>query len=385
MKTWGLGAPLAAAICMRMVAAAACRAQELTPFYRGYDELVGSQDTIAAQSQLNPGNRLGLRSTSGANRMDVNAGLDYQGFRLFAESYGAFDLSGGGTAPRLYQGYVSYSTPDKASFLRAGKVVPGWGVGQIWNPVRTFENRRDLLFPDQAIEGVQLAEAQRFWNGGNVTVMALPPELKGQQWGYAARASSAYRTFDYSVSLFAGANGNLRPGLELSWVVSHLTLVAEGVELDHSQVLVVGPDGVARPRGKGERLNYVLGGNLTLPRNFLLAFEYFHDDEAYNRRELASFLTALPANAALYNAFGNGRDNFFLGVSRPFVWHDSSLALNSFYNPGSAVGVFQLKAESQLIWNFRLQLSLLQFTQAGSRTPVNLMSRALQARLKWSF
>lgn len=352
---------------------------------RGYVEISGTSRTIETDSRVNPGNVLDLEETGGEGRVDFNLGWQHEGFRLFTEAYGTVDGRSGDADAHLYQGYLSYSSPSKRYFVRAGKVVPGWGVGQIWNPVRTFENRRDLIFPDQAIEGVLLGEAQVFFTSGSASVLILPPESSDGTWAYGLRASSSYRDLDYSLSLVGDEAGGLRTGLALSWVVGRLTWVGEAVVANRSEATFVDSGGVARVRGEGQRFSYVVGGNLPLPRDFLLVFEHYHDDEAFGRRELDAYWQHLPRNGALYNPFGNGRDNYFLGLSRLLLWRDSSLALNSFYNQKGAIGVLQLKGESQLSESLRLIVSYLYFEESSANPSVNLFGNSLQARLKWSF
>jgi hypothetical protein len=262
-------------------------AQDFDLAYRGYAELVvdGYQPNRAAA--VNPGNVLALPSRNAQAVADFVLSARQGPFKAVYEGYGLASQHGSDQPIKPYQQYVSMTSEDQAWFVRVGKVVPSWGVGQIWNPVRslTNEGRRDLISPSRAVEGVRLAQAQWIPDvQSSVSALFLPGDgARGR--GYALRYSSARGELDYALSVYGNEHSSRRAGLELSWVWGPATLVGEATWANRSDARYVAPDGTRRTRGDAAAVSYVLGTSVALPGERQLTFEYFHDADGFSRPE----------------------------------------------------------------------------------------------------
>lgn len=366
---------------------AAAVAQELELAYRGYAELVGDGYRVNRAAAANPDNVLGLRSSGVEAVGDVFLSAAYGNFSAAYEHYGTLARDGGGRQAKPYQAYVSVTSDDQAWFVRAGKVVPSWGVGQIWNPVRaiTNEGRRDLITPSRAVEGVSVVQLQHVLDAdSSVSALVLPGE-DGRARGYALRYSSARNGIDYAVSVYGNERAARKAGLELSWILGPATLVGEATWANSSDAGVVRPGGGVEARGRGRRVSYVAGVSVVLPEDRQLTVEYFHDGEAYSRAENAEFVRALPASLGLYKPLGNGRDSVYAGLSQRILRNNSSIGLGAFHNVQSKVSMWRLSGETQLGGEVRLLVNVSRYREPCCRRAVNLYSTMLDARLRWSF
>lgn len=354
--------------------------------YRGYLQYAAAHDTIDRGSVLNPGNALDLSSHRSRATLDLHASATRGGLRAVAEGYGQADLVRGDSDLDLYQGYLAWSSPDHRHFLRVGRAVLGWGTGQIWNPVRaiTSEAREDLVFPDEAVQGIDVLEARTTLAGATLTLLALAPDGGGDaRWGYALRYADSAGQLDYALSVYSDLHGSQRVGGEFSLPLGRLTLVGEAVLADE------GRGAASRWAGTGPRdgatVSYVLGANVALPRDMLLIVEHYRDGAGMDTGQARRFREGLPADADRYQPFGNGRDHLYAGLSRQLGWRDGAATLGVFANGQSRSALLQGRLEAQLGEAARLQLSYLEYLEDADGTDVGYLDRSIEARVRVNF
>jgi len=366
---------------------AAGHAQDTSANYRGYVEAVADRFQVNDEAAVNPGNRLGLAERQHELVLDVAASVSRGPFKAVLETYGRALDGGGGGSLRANQAYVSVLSGDDAWYIRAGKIVPSWGVGQIWNPVRalTNEGRRDLVLPNRSVEGISLVQVQRTLDlQSSVSLLLLPGEGE-RSAGYALRYSSALGDFDYAASLYGSQSGNRRAGLEMSWVVGALSVVSELAWANRSDAPTVQADGSLRLRDGSAGVSYVLGAGMALPGERQLTAEFYHDAEGFDRTGFARFARALPASFPLYKPLGNGKDTVYLGLTQSILRNNSSIGLGMFRNSQSGVTVLRLFAETQLWSDARLLLTATRYREPCCRASVNLFDATFDARVRWNF
>jgi hypothetical protein len=346
---------------------------------RGYVELFAEGRDLAdspAAEALGPG----VDAHRALARADL--ALDYQngGWRLFAELFGSAAFEEGGSSGRLYQGWAGWTRADRKLFLRAGKAGIGWGAATVWNPVRTIEQQKDLLFSDTALEGEELAEVRFYGDRGNLAAIQLPERTgeRGALW--ALRGASSVGDVSLALSTVFGEDADHRFGLEVTGVVGPVAWVGEALYRRRSPREFVAADGERRERGAGSYLSWVLGGNVTLPADVLVVLEHYHDDEGDSAADSRRLRANLAENGDLFDPLGRGRDRTFLGVSKRLFELDGTLAANLFYDAASDTRTLQLRLEAHPLPDFQWTAVVLAFDGPG-----RLDRRIYQLRLRWSF
>jgi|CXWL01.1.fsa_nt_gi hypothetical protein len=362
-----------------MAALAAGPAKETSFSHRGYVELFAEARDLADSPTAE---RLG----SGVDphrvlaRADLALDLERGGFRAFAELFGSAAAETGGSQGRLYQGWLGWTRADRKVSLRAGKAGLGWGVGTVWNPVRTIEQQKDLLFSDTALAGENLAELRLFGDRGNLSLLVLPESGAADATEVALRGASSVGDVGLAVSGVFGERANHRFGLEATGVVGPFAWVGEALYRRRSERAFVAADSARRVRGDGEYLSWLVGFNVALPAEVLLIAELYHDDEGDSARESRQLADALPQNADLFDPLGRGRDRAFLGLSRRLPEIDGSLAANYFFDEASDTHTVQLRLEAHPVPDLQWTASVLRFAGAD-----RLDRMIYQLRLRWSF
>lgn len=317
---------------------------------------------------------------------DATLGLHYDELEAVIEGYTSAGQHTASVPPRAYQAYATYTSPGKEVFLKAGKSIPSWGVGQIWNPVRgiTNEGRRDLVFPGRAIEGIYLLQGQ-YVLSENASVSAYVfPKREQRPAGQAIRVTSAIDDFDYAVSVYQGEGGARRAGAEFSWVLGPASVVAELAWSNRADGLAVAPDGARLATGR-DALSYVLGTNIALPDDFQLSLETYHNGQGFTASQARAFASHLLRNLDLYNPLGNGQDNLFASISRHFTKRNSTLSLAAFHNVQSEVTVLRLGADTRVLSGCTLSLSVSRYFEQQRTHQINLYSHILDLRLRRPF
>jgi hypothetical protein len=367
---------------------ASVQAQETEFLYRGYVEGVYDRYRLNGEAAANPGNRIGLPLAQRELVLDVVGSVSRGPLKAVVEGYGRAAHHGSSERQlRAHQAYVAASSEDDTWYVRVGKIVPSWGVGQIWNPVRalTNEGRRDLVMPNRAVEGIRLAQVQRTLSlQSSVSVLLLPGEDERSD-GYALRFSSALAGFDYAASVYGNSSGDRRAGLEMSWIIGRMSVVGELAWANRSVAQVVQPDGRLLRRTGNAGISYVLGVNMALPGDRQLTTEYFHDAEAFDRTEFGDFARTLPASFSLYKPLGNGRDTVYIGMTQSILRNNSSVGLGMFRNIQSGVTVLRVSAETQLWSDARLLLTASRYREPCCGPAVNVYDATFDARVRWSF
>jgi len=375
-----------ATFALLLLGATLAHAQGIEWSQRGYVEAIATGFNVNRSAKANPDNALALPPSDAALQADYTLNAQAGRFKALLEAYGRTSRRHDDQTLRANQLYASVASDDERWYFRVGKLVPNWGVGNIWNPVRSITNeaRRDLVFPNQSVEGIDVAQMQVTLDAdSSLSLLALPHE-SDRPAGLALRYSSAIGNFDYALSAYGDSKSTKRLGTELSWVLGPATFVGEAAWSSRSTAERVLPDG-SREQRPGSTFSYVIGSNVTLPRDYQFTAEYFHDGDGFSRQEFRSWTSTLPANLDLYNPLGNGRDNLYLGLQRRFLKNDSTLGVSLFHNLQSEVTAVQLHAETQLAPHARLIVTLSRYLEPAGGSQVNLYRSSLDVRLRASF
>jgi hypothetical protein len=366
----------------------AASAEDVAFEYRGYVESVFNSYAVNSDSKANPGNRLGLAADDSSLIIDFSFAAENGPFRLFVETYARASDEFQDQTAKPFQQYLSMTNEDQDWFFRVGKVVPNWGVGQIWNPVRALSNegRKDLIFPNRAIEGVWLTQAQHILDAeSSITFLYFPMLGDTSDAGVALRYSSALDEFDYAISAYGNSSGTRRAGLEMSWLLGPASVVSELTFSDFSEAEFIDSDGSLSARGNDQSVSFLLGSSVALPQELQLTVEYFHNSDGFSKKEFDTFTNFLPANLSLYNALGNGKDSFYAGLSRRFIKNASTLGFSTFYNVQSDVSLLRIYADTQLTDQLGASLAISRYLEPCCRSSVNLYNSTVDARLRWNF
>lgn len=354
--------------------------------YRGYVELTADRYGINRSAAANQMNWMGLPDRRLALAADATFSVRVGGFNSVLEAYSAAGENLSAYPPQSLQKYLSYTSADKSLFIRAGQVVPNWGVGQIWNPVRDISNegRRDVIFNNRAIRGMDLAQIQWVMSENSSLSAYYFPARTGRPAGPAMRFASAISDFDYALTLFRGTGEKYRLGAEFSWVLGSAGIVTEVVWSDRNEVSAISPIG-AGIHEPGRRLSYVIGANVALPNEFNLNIEVYRNGWGFTKDQSKSFSRYLPANMDLYNPLGNGQKNLYAGLGRHFVQGDSMVTLSAFHNIESAVTMVRASMETRIGKHAKASISLSHYAEPPRDRLINLYRNMVDLRILWSF
>ena len=348
---------------------------------------MGDRYWLNDEARANPDNHIGLPTQQRELVLNVVGNVEHGLFKAVVDAYGRAVHEGAGGTLRANQAYVAIASDDNAWYVRAGKVVPSWGVGQIWNPVRalTSEERRDLILPNRAVEGISLVQVQRTLGQQSTVSMLFLPGANDRRAGYALRYSSAVGDFDYAASLYGNHSGSRRAGLEMSLVFGAVSMVSELSWANRTEAWGVRSDGSQYQREGSAGISYVLGGSMALSGERQLTAEFYHDAEAFDRTQFGHFARALPSSFPLYKPLGNGKDTVYLGLSQAILRNNSSVGLGMFRNIQSGVTMLRLSVETQLWSDARLLLTASRYREPCCRPSVNVFDATFDARVRWSF
>lgn len=353
----------------------------------GYLQGAASYWNLNESSAANPGNAMELPSYMGSLQGDITFSSVRDSSKIVLQLDGKAAKNEEPYSVKAFQLFASTATVDGSWFFQIGKFIPNWGVGQLWNPVRelTSERRKDLIFPNDAIQGIRVAQAQYVIDIQSSVSALLLPGGNGENAGLALRLSSAISDFDYALSTFNDARGGHKFGLEWSWVAGPATLLGEVASSNRSAAIVVGDNNVEQSRGSGYRTSYVLGTNVALPGDSQFMAEFYHDDDAYSQSEFNAFSSYLPANGTLLNPLGNGRDTVFASLTKRIAHHHTSFTASAFHNIQSALSLLQARVTTELISQLDLDVVLGHYIVAADHPPVSLFRNTLDLRLRWNF
>ena len=354
---------------------------------RGNFDAFFSYYDLNSRTRSDPNNEFNIPETIQTDQLDFTVSGEESGFKVLLEGYGRYDSNGQSRSLMPYQLYVADSFDNGRWYFRVGKFLPNWGVGQLWNPVRgiTSEGQKDLVFPNDNIDGLRLAEVQYVLSlQTSMSLYALPPQ-NGNPSGVALRLSSSIDDFDYALSAYRNNRDGNKAGLEWSYVVGPATLLGEFAYSNQSNAIVVMPDGSWQERGFGTTKSYVLGGNTMLPGDYLLLLEYYHDDDAYNKSEYNAFANQLPSDIDLLNPLGNGKDTVYAGITKHLLQSSSSISFGAFHNYQSAVSLYQIRFETQILKQVGLLVMYGRYDQQSHLPTVNIYRTTLDVRLRWNF
>lgn len=353
----------------------------------GYLQGAASYWNLNSSSAANPENIMGLPTSMGAVQGDATFSVERDASKFVLQLDGKAAKNEAAYPVKAFQLFASTATADGSWFFQIGKFIPNWGVGQLWNPVRelTSERRKDLIFPNDAIEGIRVAEVQYVIDVKSSVSALFLPGGDGENSGLALRLSSAFDDFDYALSAFSDARGGHKFGLEWSWVAGPATLLGEVTASNGSTATVVAADGTQQARSPGYRSSYVFGTNFALPENMQFMAEYYHDSDAFSQSEFNSFSANLPADSALLNPLGNGRDTVFASLSKRIARHHTTLTASAFHNFQSALSLYQARATTELASQLDLDVVAGHYAVAADHASVSLFRNTLDLRLRWNY
>jgi hypothetical protein len=355
--------------------------------YRGNVTGVASSFAINNAAAANPNNVLALPGDYEQVQFDMVLNAKRGKWTAQVEGFGKWSHNTADQHLRPYQAWMSLASEDDVWYARVGKAVPSWGVGQIWNPVRslTNEQRRDLILPSGAVKGVNLAQLQYVVDDeSSVSAFAFPAEDQ-RAGGYALRYSGAHGTFDYALSVYANGDGARRAGTELSWATGTVTWVAEATYANRNEVPLIGPGGKRVPRSAESGISYVIGASVVLPANVTGTWEYYHDATGYSASQNRAFAATLTRNLDLYNPLGNGNDTLYAGLTKQILTNNSAIGTSFFHNIQSRVGLWRVHGETQLFDTARLSVDIDRYLQGGNGPELNFYHFVVRAQLRWSF
>ncbi len=182
--------------------------------------------------------------------------------------------------------------------LRIGRNIERWGTGYAWNPTGVVNPRKDPADPNDrrsAFRGVDMAEADFFVKGWDITVLGTPEiswrAKDGRHLLAAGWATRAYRVIKGTDVAFTASGGN---GLPNSQGISLARVFGNSLEL-HGEAAYISDTVRFLPRADGlvpvrrPHAEVLLGGQYTFRNNVNVIGEFYHAGQGLSSREWNDF------------------------------------------------------------------------------------------------
>ena len=170
----------------------------------------------------------------------------------------------------LNRAFIDF-TPNDLISVRLGKQRLAWGNGYAWNPTDILDESRDAFTDIDDPQGVMAFRSDLHL--GSVTAQAIvTPKDSWEDSGRALRFKISPAGLDLTLGLAQKGSNSTATLADFAYSLS-------GVGI-HGEALYQAEGNEFRD-DKQDILNYLVGADYNFPGGFYMAFEYYHNDEAF--------------------------------------------------------------------------------------------------------